>query len=148
MNRGAVYVVTGFEDAPMGMQAFVSRQQRWVNIEQSTLQCVNECDIENAHVACEEHKIGLEPRRSREQARVVSAATLAGCDRKRFSMQSSSSGSFESQRCGTIGEDADDLSWEVASATGVVEGEQVAARARDHHHEPRGRGHHSMTTSP
>jgi len=50
----------------------------------------------------------------------VSATTLAGYDRKRFSIQSSDSGSFKSERSGTIGEDADDLSWEVASATGVV----------------------------
>jgi len=66
VNRSAVYVVTSFEDAPMGTKAFVPRQQRWVNIQQLTLQCVNECDIENTHVACEEHKIGLELRHSRE----------------------------------------------------------------------------------
>lgn len=104
----------------MRMQAFVPGQQRRVNIEQSTLQRVNERGIENAHIAREEHEVGLQLRNGGEQTGIVSAAALARFDRKRFDMQSSSSGSFESECSGTIGEDADDLRLEVSSSTGVV----------------------------
>jgi len=81
---------------------------------------VNERRIENAHVACEEHEVGLEFRHGGEQARIVIAAALTRCDGQSFSMQTSGSCSFESERGGSIREDTDNLTIEVSSATRIV----------------------------
>ena len=64
VHAATVLAVAGFEGALMGMQPFVARQQRGMDIQQTPLVMANEIGAEDAHEPGKDHQVrfmGIDP---------------------------------------------------------------------------------------
>lgn len=145
VHRGAVPAVAGLEHSAVRVKTRVAREQGRVNVEDAALAALDERGAQDAHEAREHEQVRPVRRQDRREFLVVLGPVLAAHGAEMPSIDARRPCSLEPARVGATTDDGDDLGPQLAGASGVDEGLQIAALTRNQDGNTR-RGAHA--TSP